>query len=412
MTFGFLIRNRNVMFVIGLIVLTGWVMRTTLQNTNLFHFLYNSAVVGGILSGSLHALTGADHLAALLPLIFGKRWWKGSFHGMVWGLGHGLTSSAIGLLGYSMKSYLLQSTELFYMYGYVVDSAVGFTLIVIGIMGIYEGNHEENENQTEDILIQVAENVEDNLEQGKNVRSIEVGDEIKDTYQNTGINNNKTTTSTIFFKSIITSMTVFMNGCILGISWDGLPSLAPAIVLKDIQLYMFLFCYGIGTAITMSFTAGVVSETTCWINRIAKINVSERIAAASSLCAMLIGILWLISGIIKLVHSYYHTTGIDNSNIIINTTTSSSSISSSHSIHLFSHDILNDGTGYIQTDLLQVRDNGNDSLHEHALGREWAIFLSVGSLCTIVGVILYATQIELGFYTKRFLLGKPSVHVV
>ena len=392
------------MFVIGLIVLTGWVMRTTLQNTNLFHFLYNSAVVGGILSGSLHALTGADHLAALLPLIFGKRWWKGSFHGMVWGLGHGLTSSAIGLLGYSMKSYLLQSTELFYMYGFVVDSAVGFTLIVIGIMGIYEGHHEENENQTEN---NTSESIEDNLELGKEERSIDVGDKIEYINQNTGINNNATiTTSTIFFKSIITSMTVFMNGCILGISWDGLPSLAPAVVLEDIQLYMFLFCYGIGTAITMSFTAGVVSETTCWINRIAKINVSEKIAAASSFCAILIGILWLISGIIKLVHSYYHTTGIDNSNSSISTT------SSSDSIHLFSHDILNDGTGYIQTDLLQVRDNGNDSLHEHALGREWAIFLSVGSLCTIVGVILYATQIELGFYTKRFLLGKPSVHIV
>ena len=65
------------MFVVGLIVLTGWF---TVQY---ILFLYNSAVVGGILSGSLHALTGSDHLAALLPLIFGKRWWKEIFHGMV-----------------------------------------------------------------------------------------------------------------------------------------------------------------------------------------------------------------------------------------------------------------------------------------------------------------------------------------
>ena len=106
--------------------------------------LFNSAIIGGILSGSLHALTGSDHLAALLPLIFGKRWWQGCFYGCIWGLGHGLTSGAIGLFSYTLKSYFVKTTQLFEQFGYVIDAIVGITLVVIGIMGMYEASHDES----------------------------------------------------------------------------------------------------------------------------------------------------------------------------------------------------------------------------------------------------------------------------
>jgi hypothetical protein len=33
---------------------------------------HDSLIVGGLLSGGLHAMTGPDHLAALLPFIFRK----------------------------------------------------------------------------------------------------------------------------------------------------------------------------------------------------------------------------------------------------------------------------------------------------------------------------------------------------
>ena len=58
-------------------------------------------VVGsGLLAGSLHVVTGADHLAALLPLAVGQR--RGAWVlGARWGIGHSLGVLAIGGVGLS-----------------------------------------------------------------------------------------------------------------------------------------------------------------------------------------------------------------------------------------------------------------------------------------------------------------------
>ena len=41
--------------------------------------------VGGTFAGGLHAVTGPDHLAALLPLCIGRRWWTAINTGLYWG---------------------------------------------------------------------------------------------------------------------------------------------------------------------------------------------------------------------------------------------------------------------------------------------------------------------------------------
>ncbi|CAN0493441.1 unnamed protein product, partial [Hapterophycus canaliculatus] len=52
---------------------------------------------GGVLSGGLHAVSGPDHLAALLPRIMGQKWHNSMRIGATWGLGHGFSATFIGL---------------------------------------------------------------------------------------------------------------------------------------------------------------------------------------------------------------------------------------------------------------------------------------------------------------------------
>lgn len=63
--------------------------------------LLNAAVFatvgGGVLAGGLHAVSGPDHLAALLPRIMGQKWHNSMRIGATWGLGHGFSATVIGL---------------------------------------------------------------------------------------------------------------------------------------------------------------------------------------------------------------------------------------------------------------------------------------------------------------------------
>lgn len=56
-----------------------------------------ATVGGGVLAGGLHAVSGPDHLAALLPRIMGQKWHNSMRIGAMWGLGHGFSAMAIGL---------------------------------------------------------------------------------------------------------------------------------------------------------------------------------------------------------------------------------------------------------------------------------------------------------------------------
>ena len=101
---------------------------------------------GGALSGGLHALSGPDHLAAILPFILGQKWYKAAYFGCVWGLGHGLTASVLGAFGYYVKDSLL-GYKLLPQLANLADYAVGITLIIIGLMGLHESQQEEHSSE-------------------------------------------------------------------------------------------------------------------------------------------------------------------------------------------------------------------------------------------------------------------------
>ncbi len=84
----------------------------------------------GLLAGAVHVVTGADHLAALLPLSIGRR--RGAWVlGARWGLGHSLGVLAIGALAVAFKErFDLGPVE---AWG---ERLVGVLLIAIGLLGL------------------------------------------------------------------------------------------------------------------------------------------------------------------------------------------------------------------------------------------------------------------------------------
>jgi hypothetical protein len=396
-----------------------------LSQNEYVHLLYSSAIVGGFLSGGLHALTGSDHMAVLLPLIFGKRWWISSLHGLVWGIGHGITSSVVGALSYSMKSFVFRSAGLFEMYGYIIDGVVGLTLLVIGIMGYYEYRCEQQERAG--VASAAAENGE--LETTAEACDIE-GERIlgklakKDddtslpeessTGSIVGAKDGKHTCYTTYVKSVLAFSTVLLNGCVMGISWDGLPSLAPAMVLEGWLLVRFLITYALGTAATMCLAAGLVGEATCWINHAANINISERLALVSSLAAIAIGSLWTCSAILKFA---------DNC-IDWDTETSTSLVSYIGSLLLMHGGSKSEGGGEGEgegdgelgsalNDMVNLAPGSNDNFRDTHMGARLEVVLSCVSVAAVVAVVAGSTYCEFRSMSPRLWTGsKPQVHQV
>lgn len=84
----------------------------------------------GLLAGSVHVVTGADHLAALLPLSIGRR--RGAWAlGARWGVGHSLGVLVVGALAVALKERF--DLGLVEAWG---ERLVGGVLVAIGLLGL------------------------------------------------------------------------------------------------------------------------------------------------------------------------------------------------------------------------------------------------------------------------------------
>ena len=230
-----------------------------------------NTLIGGTLSGGLHALSGPDHLAAILPFILGHRWYRAAYFGAIWGLGHGLSASFLGILGFQVKDTFLGYNILPQLTN-LADYAVGVTLIIIGIMGVHEAQQlvscEGSKKSTisNDSSIKVTEN--------RRIKSFENGDIESEENSQLG-----QVSGQGYLSSIAISMAIFANGCLLGMSWDGLPSLAPALALYSWEhLFAFLAAYCLGTVLTIATAAGCIGESTRWLSTITSVDLPRRLA--------------------------------------------------------------------------------------------------------------------------------------
>jgi len=167
---------------------------------------------------------GPDHLAALLPKCVGQRWYHSGRIGALWGMGHGISATLLGVAAFFLKSRVVSVgfTKFLHKVSSFTEVCVGFSLVLIGLMGIKEAREWAKENPIPTNSLSAA--VLDNKEQQKN-------------------------------------RVVILNGLLHGFSWDGAPSLAPSLAVATWRGNLaFLLAYALGTIGVMTVATTVIGE--------------------------------------------------------------------------------------------------------------------------------------------------------
>lgn len=207
--------------------------------------------------------TGPDHLAALLPRCIGQRWYKAGRIGVLWGMGHGISVTLLGVLGYALKSQFQRAPGaqvVLHGLSHLMEFAVGLSLIVIGVMGLKESKEweEEIEQMPANSLSAAVSPAE--------------GDH--------KINNR--------------NRAVVFNGLLHGFSWDGAPSLAPALAVATWGSNLaFLSAYAAGTVAVMAIATSFIGEGTRRAGEIFhRPDLPQKLSFFTSYLAIAIGGIW------------------------------------------------------------------------------------------------------------------------
>jgi hypothetical protein len=210
--------------------------------------------------------TGPDHLAALLPRCCGQKWYKAGRIGALWGMGHGVSATLLGITAFGLKNRLSNMPAvkgLLIGASSAMEIAVGASLILIGLLGIKEsrefGNDDEEKEATQSVVV-----AEDGIKKAQ-------------------------------------KRAVVFNGILHGFSWDGAPSLAPAVAVATWRGSLsFLLAYAIGTMGAMSITTLLIGESTRRAGEILhRPDLPQKLSLVSSVIAMGVGFIWCYLAFIK-----------------------------------------------------------------------------------------------------------------
>jgi len=89
---------------------------------------------------------------------------------------------------------------------------------------------------------------------------------------------------------------VVLNGFLHGFSWDGTPSLAPALALPDLpSVLMFLLAYCGGTMLSMSAAAIIIGEGSLAVGeKLHRPDLPQKMSLVSSALAFAVGAFWTV----------------------------------------------------------------------------------------------------------------------
>lgn len=228
-------------------------------------------ISGGIIGGALHAIAGPDHLAALLPRCCGQRWYRAGRIGALWGMGHGVSATLLGLTAFGLKNRISGGRSLSLLSGAssFMELAVGASLIFIGVLGIKEAREWEEEIEENTIV-----GGDDAMAQPQSLSAAAVT-------ADAGAKNAQ-------------KRAVIFNGILHGFSWDGAPSLAPALAVATWRgSISFLLSYALGTMAAMTITTTLIGESTRRAGEVFnRPDIPQKLSLVSSFIAMGVGAFW------------------------------------------------------------------------------------------------------------------------
>lgn len=213
-------------------------------------------------------------MAALLPRCCGQRWYRAGRVGALWGMGHGISATCLGVIAFALKKGfcstfqkhpLFRTTSVWSpaMLSTVMEVAVGLSLILIGVMGMREAREwKEDDGDEEEITTKAT---------AKSLSAAAVSPSYK-----------------------VNSRAVVLNGLLHGLSWDGAPSLAPALALATWSGNLaFLSAYAIGTMSAMAIVTTLIGEGTRRAGKVfQRPDIPQKLSYVSSLLAIVIGVVW------------------------------------------------------------------------------------------------------------------------
>ena len=177
----------------------------------------------------------------------------------MWGMGHGISATLLGLTAFGLKSRIstMPSVKgLLLGVSSAMEIAVGSSLILIGLLGIKEAREwkEEIEISPQSLSAAAAD---------------------------TGVKSAQ-------------KRAVIFNGILHGFSWDGAPSLAPALAVATWRGSLsFLLAYALGTMGAMTITTTLIGEGTRRAGEVFnRPDIPQKLSLVSSILAMGVGVFW------------------------------------------------------------------------------------------------------------------------
>eukprot|EP00457_Paulinella_chromatophora_P009288 gb/GEZN01009350.1/.p1 GENE.gb/GEZN01009350.1/~~gb/GEZN01009350.1/.p1 ORF type:complete len:315 (-),score=29.08 gb/GEZN01009350.1/:365-1309(-) len=286
-------------------------------------------VSAGLFTGSLHAITGPDHLAALLPQVMGRPFMSASMVGAYWGLGHGLGASGMGMLVFSLKGLI--DVALFSDWA---ELFVGLTLVVIGTLGRREAVEwlkqlDKDKMDGPELVEQSSPSKQLQLEtvartdswtESKTLVVIEASRSQEDS-QMTAVNcEDKLDHRKICNPPLIgqrvrcrrsgrrsVGFGVICTGIIHGFSGSGhLLGVLPALTMPDwlsAMFYLLSFC--VGTMLAMSVFTGVMGHLSLLSGKtFQRADLPPRLALAMSYVALALGCVWILKPFLFSLRQY------------------------------------------------------------------------------------------------------------
>lgn len=181
-------------------------------------------------------------------------------------MGHGVSATLLGITAFGLKNRLSNMPAvkgLLIGASSAMEIAVGASLILIGLLGIKE-SREFGDDGDEKEVTQSAVVAEDGIKKAQ-------------------------------------KRAVVFNGILHGFSWDGAPSLAPAVAVATWRGSLsFLLAYAIGTMGAMSITTLLIGESTRRAGEILhRPDLPQKLSLVSSVIAMGVGFIWCYLAFIK-----------------------------------------------------------------------------------------------------------------